>query len=49
MPWEPDTIGKHPALFPFAAVVTVGSFRAARHFSVHRQRVDMGIVELATK
>ncbi len=39
-------IEKHPALFPFAAVVTASALRSARHFSVHRQGVDTDMVEL---
>jgi hypothetical protein len=42
-------IEKHPALFPFATTVTARSLRAARHFSVHRQGVDMDMVELVCR
>jgi hypothetical protein len=42
-------IERHPALFPFGTGVSVSILRAAKQFSVHRQGVDMEIVELATK
>lgn len=42
-------IERHPAVFPFGTGVSVSILRAAKQFSVHRQGVDMEIVELATK
>lgn len=41
-------IERHPAVFPFGTGVSVSILRAAKQFSVHRQGVDMEIVELAT-
>jgi hypothetical protein len=41
-------IDRHPALFPFQMAASVGVLRAAKQFSVHRQGVDMEIVELAS-
>jgi hypothetical protein len=40
-------IEHHPALFPFRTVTSLAALRAAKQFSVHRQGVDMEIVELA--
>jgi len=42
-------IERHPALFPFRTVTSLGALRAAKQFSVHRQGVDMEIVELASR
>lgn len=42
-------IERHPAVFPFGTGVSANILRAAKQFSVHRQGVDMEIVELATK
>ena len=41
-------IDRHPALFPFQMAASVSVLRAAKQFSVHRQGVDMEIVELAS-
>lgn len=38
---------RHPALFPFQAIMSLSTLRAAKQFSVHRQGGDMEIVELA--
>lgn len=42
-------IDRHPALFPFQMAASVSVLRAAKQFSVHRQGVDMEIVELASR
>jgi hypothetical protein len=42
-------IERHPALFPFKAAASVSVLRAAKQFSVHRQGVDMEIVEMASR
>ena len=39
-------IERHPALFPFGDVTSLRILRAAKQFSVHRQGVDMEVVEL---
>lgn len=40
-------VERHPALFPFKLAASLGILREAKQFSVHRQGVDMQIVELA--
>jgi hypothetical protein len=42
-------IDRNPALFPFQMAASVSVLRAAKQFSVHRQGVDMEIVELASR
>ena len=42
-------IERHPALFPFHAAVSLSILRAAKQFAVHRQGVDMEIVELTSR
>ncbi len=40
-------IERHPALFPFRAAAPVSLLRTATQFAVHRQGIDMEIVELS--
>jgi hypothetical protein len=42
-----SNIDRHPGFFPFQMAASVSVLRAAKQFSVHRQGVDMEIVELA--
>jgi hypothetical protein len=42
-------VERHPALFPFRSVTSLSALRASKQFSVHRQGVDMEIVELASR
>lgn len=42
-------IERHPTLFPFRTAASLSVLRAAKQFSVHRQGVDMEIVELVSR
>jgi hypothetical protein len=42
-------IDRHPALFPFQMAASVSVLRAAKQFAIHRQGVDMEVVELASR